>query len=126
MMFDCQSLFTSVPGARIGRRIKGEMPLLQILGSEVDWRHIRHCKDTERYAISGKRGRRKTAKKKKKKKDCGHCLAEAVSQGFAGENYARRASFSTGKRHSRLTLTGRRRQATFAGVFCFLNGDYKV
>ena len=115
-MFDCQSLFTSVPGARIGRRIKGGMPLLQILGSEVDWRHIRHCKDTERYAISGKRGRRKTAKKKKK--DCGHCLAEAVSQGFAGENYARRASFLTGKRRSRLTLTGRRRQATFA-VFLF-------
>ena len=114
-------LFASVPIARFGRRIKGEMPLLQILGSEVDWRHICHCKDTERYAISGKRGRRKTAKKKKKKKkkmDCGHCLAEAVSQGFAGENYARRASFLTGKRRSRLTLTGRRRQATFA-VFLF-------
>ena len=75
-MFDCQSLFTSVPGARIGRRIKGGMPLLQILGSEVDWRHIRHCKDTERYAISGKRGRRKTAKKKKKKKDRPTSLTE--------------------------------------------------
>ena len=33
----------------------------------MDWRHIRHGKDTERYAISGKRGRRKTAKKKKRK-----------------------------------------------------------
>lgn len=43
-MFDCQSLFTSVPGARIGRRIKGGMPLLQILGSEVDWRHFHHYK----------------------------------------------------------------------------------
>ena len=57
-------------------------------------------------------------KKKKKKKDRCHCLAEAVCQGFAGENYARRASFSRGKRRSRLTLTGRRRQATFA-VFLF-------
>ena len=35
---------------------------------------------------SGKRERRKTEKKKKKKKDRRHCLAEAVSQGFAGEN----------------------------------------
>ena len=68
---------------------------------------------------SGKRERRKTAKKKKKKKDCFFSLAEMVCQGFAGENYARRASFSTVKRRCRLTLTGRRRQATFAGVFVF-------
>ena len=59
------------------------------------------------------------AKEESEANDCGHCLAEAVSQGFAGENYARRASFSTVKRRSRLTLTGRRRQATFAGVFVF-------
>ena len=51
--------------------------------------------------------------------DCFFSLAEMVCQGFAGENYARRASFSTDKRRSRLTLTGRRRQATFAGVFVF-------
>ena len=58
-------------------------------------------------------------KKKEKKKDSILCLVEAVCQGFAGENYARRVSFSRGKRRSRLTLTGRRRQATFAGVFVF-------
>lgn len=57
--------------------------------------------------------------RKKKEKDSILCLAEAVSQGFALENYARRASFSRGKRRSRLTFTGRRRQATFA-VFLFL------
>ena len=60
------------------------------------------------------------AKEESEANDCGHCQAEAVSQGFAGENYARRASFLTGKRRSRLTLTGRRRQATFAGVFVFV------
>lgn len=58
------------------------------------------------------------AKEESEANDCGHCLAEAVSQGFAGENYASRASFSMCKRRSRLTLTGRRRQATFA-VFLF-------
>ena len=66
-------------------------------------------------------------KKKEKKKDSILCLVEAVCQGFAGENYARRASFSRGKRYSRLTLTGRRRQATFAGVFIFVGIDaYKA
>ena len=64
------------------------------------------------------------AKEESEANDCGHCLAEAVSQGFAGENYARRASFSMCKRRSRLTLTGRRRQATFA-VFLFLDGHHK-
>ena len=64
-------------------------------------------------------------KKKEKKKDSILCLVEAVSQGFAGENYARRASFSRGKRRSRLTLTGRRRQATFV-VFLFLDGYFQV
>ena len=91
-----------------------------------------------------KKRRRKTAKKKKRKptpsreecelaritearrrkaklKDCPTSLAEMACQGFAGENYARRASFSTVKRRSRLTLTGRRRQATFAEVFVLLN-----
>ena len=75
----------------------------------------------QRYGMmhhSGKRNERKP--KKEKKKDCLFSLAEVVSQGFAGENYARRASFSMGKRRSRLTLTGRRRQATFA-VFLFLD-----
>ena len=62
------------------------------------------------------------AKEESEANDCGHCLAETVSQGFAGEDYARRASFSRGKRRSRLTLTDRRRQATFA-VFLFLDGD---
>ena len=64
-----------------------------------------------------KKRKKKNRKKEEKKKDCFFSLAEMVCQGFAGENYARRASFSTDKRRSRLTLTGRRRQATFAGVF---------
>lgn len=38
---------------------------------------------------------------------------------YPAKNYARRASFSRSKLLSRLTLTGRRRQATFAGVFVF-------
>ena len=49
-----------------------------------------------------------------------------VCQGFAGENYARRASFSMGKRRSRLTLTGRRRQATFAGVFVLIHNNTMI
>ena len=114
-MFDCQSLFTSVPGARIGRRIKGGMPLLQILGSEVDWRHIRHCKDTERYAISGKRGRRKTAKKKKKKKDCG-CRRKLCPQGVIFD----------GQTAQPPDLDGPSETGYLCGLFVFLNGDYKV
>ena len=66
---------------------------------------------------SSEKETKENRKKKEKKKDCLFSLAEAGCQGFAGENYARRASFSRGKRRSRLTLTGRRRQATFAGVF---------
>ena len=96
-------------------------PLLQILGSEVDWRHIVTAKILNDMPSSEKETK-ENRKKKEKKKDCLFSLAEAVSQGFAGENYARRASFSRGKRRSRLTLTGRRRQATFAGVFvCYLS-----
>ena len=91
-----------------------------------------------------KKRRRKTAKKEEKKTDAKprgmragsyyrgakeeseakgppHQPGGAVSQGFAGENYARRASFSTVKRRSCLTLTGRRRQATFAGIFVYIN-----
>ena len=59
------------------------------------------------------------AKEESEAKGLPHQPGGAVCQGFAGENYARRASFSMGKRRSRLTLTGRRRQATFAGVFVF-------
>ena len=70
---------------------------------------------------SSEKETKENRKKKEKKKDCLFSLAEAGCQGFAGENYARRASFSRGKRRSRLTLTGRRRQATFA-VFLFLDG----
>ena len=68
---------------------------------------------------SGKREEEKP-QKRRKEKGLPHQPGGAVCQGFAGENYARRASFSTGKRRSRLTLTGRRRQATFAGVFVFV------
>lgn len=66
-------------------------------------------------------GKREEEKPQKRRKEKGllHQPGGAVCQGFAGENYARRASFSTGKRRSRLTLTGQRRQATFAGVFVF-------
>lgn len=67
---------------------------------------------------SGKREEEKP-QKRRKEKGTPHQPGGAVCQGFAGENYARRASFSTCKRRSRLTLTGRRRQATFAGVFVF-------
>ena len=67
---------------------------------------------------SGKREEEKP-QKRRKEKGLPHQPGGAVCQGFAGENYARRASFPTGKRRSRLTLTGRRRQATFAGVFVF-------
>ena len=67
---------------------------------------------------SGKREEEKP-QKRRKEKGLPHQPGGAVCQGFAGENYARRASFSMGKRRSRLTLTGRRRQATFAGVFVF-------
>ena len=69
---------------------------------------------------SPEKEKKKNRKKEEKKKDCPTSLAEAVSQGFAGENYARRASFLTGKRRSRLTLTGRRRQATLR-EFLFLD-----
>ena len=41
-----------------------------------------------------KKKRKKNRKKKEKKKDCLFSLTEMVCQGFAGENYARRASFS--------------------------------
>ena len=66
-------------------------------------------------------GKREEEKPQKRIKEKGllHQPGGAVCQGFAGENYARRASFSTVKRRSRLTLTGHRRQATFAGVFVF-------
>ena len=67
---------------------------------------------------SGKREEEKP-QKRRKEKGLPHQPGGAVCQGFAGENYARRASFPTGKRRSRLTLTGRWRQATFAGVFVF-------
>ena len=66
---------------------------------------------------SGKREEEKS-QKRRKEKGLPHQPDGAVCQGFAGENYARRASFSMSKRRSRLTLTGRRRQATFA-EFCF-------
>ena len=64
-----------------------------------------------------KKRRRKTAKKKKRKRTAPPAWRSGLSR-FC-ENYARRASFSTVKRRSRLTLTGRRRQATFAGIFVF-------
>ena len=67
---------------------------------------------------SGKREEEKP-QKRRKEKGLPHQPGGAVCQGFAGENYARRASFSTVKRHCRLTLTGRWRQATFAVVFVF-------
>ena len=67
---------------------------------------------------SGKREEEKP-QKRRKEKGLPHQPGGAVCQGFAGENYARRASFSMVKRRSRLTLTGRWRQATFAGVFVF-------
>ena len=121
MLCGC-SLSVSLPSARIGRRIEdgsliykswvqrwiGGISVTAKIRNDVPFR---------------KRERRKTGKKKKKKKDCIFSLAETVSQGFAGENYARRASFSRDKRRSRLTLMGRRRQATFA-VFLFLDIIY--
>lgn len=66
-----------------------------------------------------KKRKKKNRKKRRKEKGLLHKPGGAVCQGFAGENYACRASFSTVKRRSRLTLTGRWRQATFAGVFVF-------
>ena len=113
-------LLTSVPIARIGRRIEEGCLFYKswvqrwIGGISVT------AKIRNDVPSSEKEKEEKTGKKKKKKKDCLFSLAEAVSQGFVGENYARRASFSRGKRRSRLTLTGRRRQATFA-VFLFLS-----
>ena len=59
------------------------------------------------------------AKEESEAKGLPHQPGGAVCQGFAGENDARRASFSLGKRRSRRTLTGRRRQATFAGDIVF-------
>lgn len=73
-----------------------------------------------------KEKKEKPEKRNKRKKDCSISLSMVVCQGFAGENYARRASFCPSKRRSRLTLSGRRRQAIFAGVFCFVGWLYGI
>ena len=109
---------SGVPTARIGRRIEEGCLFYKswvqrwIGGICVTAKILNDTPSSEKET-------KENRKKKEKKKDCLFSLAEAVSQGFAGENYARRASFSRGKRRSRLTLTGRRRQATLA-VFLFL------
>ena len=67
------------------------------------------------------------AKEESEAKGLLHQPDGAVCQGFAGENYARRVSFSTDKRRSRLALTGRRRQATlreFLFLIIFIIGKF--
>ena len=115
MLCSC-SLSASLPSARIGRRIEEgclfyKSWVQRWIGGICVTAKIRNDEPFPEKETKENR------KKKEKKKDCLFSLAEAVSQGFAGENYARRASFSRGKRRSRLTLTGHRRQATFAEVF---------
>ena len=111
---------SGVPTARIGRRIEEGCLFYKswvqrwIGGICVTAKILNDTPSSEKET-------KENRKKKEKKKDCLFSLTEMVCQGFAGENYARRASFSMGKRRSRLTLTGRRRQATFA-VFLFLDG----
>ena len=77
------------------------------------------CGKVKQNTLTDTFRKREEEKPQKRRKEKGllHQPGGAVCQGFAGENYARRVSFSMGKRRSRLTLTGRRRQATFAGVF---------
>ena len=77
------------------------------------------CGKVKQNTLMTHSGKREEEKPQKRRKEKGlpHQPDGAVCQGFAGENYACRASFSTVKRRSRLTLTGRRRQATFAEVF---------
>ena len=79
------------------------------------------CGKVKQNTLMTHSGKREEEKPQKRRKEKGlpHQPGGAVCQGFAGENYARRASFPTVKRRSRLTLTGRRRQATFAGIFVF-------
>jgi len=86
------------------------------------------CGKVKQNTLMTHSGKREEEKPQKRRKEKGlpHQPGGAVCQGFAGENYARRASFSTVKRRSRLTLTGRWRQATFAGVFVFCTIDIIV
>ena len=58
-------------------------------------------------------------KKKEKKKDCLFSLAEMGCQGFAGENYARRASFFEGQTAQPPDLDGPSETGYLCGLFVF-------